>query len=63
MEDAGADIASEHTSVKTQTTELQLKPIHIVVIIITILHALAIAVWVILFLPGDKRKCNAAAYS
>ncbi|PXF44502.1 hypothetical protein BWQ96_05680 [Gracilariopsis chorda] len=56
MEDTGAATESEDVFFKAPTTELQLKPIHIIVIIITVLHALAIALWVILFLPGEKAR-------
>lgn len=59
MEDTGAATESEDVFFKAPTTELQLKPIHIIVIIITVLHALAIALWVILFLPGEKGKWGA----
>lgn len=45
-------------SEKVQNME-QLKPIHIVVMVLTLLHAIAIAVWSFVFLTGSKSEFQA----
>lgn len=47
------EIAAEVVSEQTATAP-QLKPIHIIVMVITLLHAVAIGVWFMVFLAGTK---------
>lgn len=52
MEDAFS--ADSDAAARVVGTEPDLKPIHIAVMIITLLHAVAIAVWAVVFLSSTK---------
>lgn len=48
--------AQEAQVVSNNSEFPELKPIHIVVMIITLLHAVAIGVWFLVFIAGSKGK-------
>lgn len=50
----GAAAAAEEIVVEAASTAMQLKPIHIIVMVITLLHAVAIGMWFLVYMGGTK---------
>lgn len=46
--------AAKDVSLEATTSEMELKPIHLIVMVITLLHAVCIGLWFLVYLGGAK---------